>query len=162
NPDELHEYSNRVLMALAHDANFILEDYSASVKFYPYPKELCRVVDCVVMVVRPTLSGLHESKLFLDQFRDINPGTENPARLIIVLNNNTEGRQISLSVAEEFLGQAVDIEFPYYQKAEEFLISGKRFIDGNTHLTEPFLQLSRQILGKQSAPKSLFSRWFGA
>ena len=159
-PNELYEYNNRVLMALAHDANFILEDYSASVKFYPHPKELCTVVDCVVMVVQPTLSGLHESKLFLEQFRDINPGTENPARLIIVLNHNTEGKQISLNVAEEFLGQPVDIELPYCKNAEEFLISGKRFIDGKTRLTGPFLQLSRQILGKQSVPKSFFSKWF--
>lgn len=161
-PVELYEYNNRLLLALSYDANFIIEDYSASVKIYPDPREICDLVDCIVMVVQPSLSGLHESKIFLQQFMEVNPEMKSPARHIIVLNHNVVSHRINRKAVEEYLDQPVDIEIPYYRKAEEYLTTGKRFIDGNARQATPFRQLSRKIIGKPLVEESLLKKLFWA
>ena len=159
-PDELHDYNHQLISPLSGDANFILEDFSASVKFYPEPEKLCNTLDCLVVVVQPTLSGLHESKQFLEQFRDVNLQELTPSRLIIVLNYNSPEQHITAKTVEEFLGEPVDIQLPYFKKAEEYLTSGKRFTNSSTKLSAPFKELSRKILGKSRGRRSLLSRLF--
>ena len=160
NPDELRDYNNKLMAPLAGDANFILEDFSASVKFYPAPEELCDALDCLVMVVQPSLSGLHESKIFLDRFKEVNAQISEPARLIIVLNYNSPEQLISAETVTEFLDVKIDIELPYFKKTEEYLTSGKRFTNSSTKLASPFKELSRKILGKPQSRRSIFSRLF--
>ena len=157
-PESLREYTNNVLKTLQRDANFIVEDYSASTKFYPHPRWLCSLVEGVVLVVQPSLSGLHETRAFLEQFHIHNALAANPARLILVLNHCRPTGGVDRKAVEEYLGQKIDIELPYLKNCEELLTSGKRFISGRTRLNNPFTNLSRLILGKPLLKQSLLSR----
>ena len=148
NADEMREYTHNMLGTLLRSANFIIEDYSGSVKFYPDPKWLCPITDCVVLVTLPTLSALHETRNFLKQFDAAQETAEHKTRLILVLNHVAPSSNIDQKAIEQFLERPVEIEFPYQKKTEELLTSGKRFIDSKTGLTMPFQHLARQILGK--------------
>ena len=155
--DDLREYTNNILEPLRQDANFILEDYSASVKFYPQPEWLCPLMDCVIVVIQPTLSGLHEAQVFLEGFKRVNEQIENPARLLLVLNHVHPKDSVEQATLEQYLQARVDIEIPYFKGCEEFLIAGKRFVNNKTPLQKPFINLARLILGKPTIKASSFS-----
>ncbi len=146
--EELREYTNNILEPLQQDANFIIEDYSASVKFYPQPAWLCPLMDCVILVTQPTLTGLHEAKNFLDKFQRINKDTREPARLILVLNHSQPKDAVDRETLEQFLKTRVDIEIPYIRQCEELLTSGQRLLEGRNAQKVPLINLARMVIGK--------------
>ena len=153
--DDLREYTNNVLEPLRQDANFILEDYSASVKFYPQPEWLCPLMDCVVVVVQPTLTSLHEAKNFIDHFKRENNQITNPARMILVLNHTRPKDDVDRETLEQFLQCKVDIEVPYIKECEQFLTSGQRLIDSKNSQKRPFINMSRLVLGKPTLKQGM-------
>ena len=153
--EDMREYTSNILEALRRDANFIIEDFSASVNFYPDPTWLCPAMDCVVVLVQPSLSSLHETRSFLEAFKRVNEQIDNPTRLIVMLNNCRPKASIGVNAVEQYLQLTIDIELPYFKQCEEYLAAGKRFVSSRTSLTKPFINLSRQILGKP-LKKSLF------
>ncbi|MCL6268525.1 ParA family protein [Sansalvadorimonas sp. 2012CJ34-2] len=155
--DELREYTNNVLEPLRNDANFILEDYSASVKFYPQPKWLCLLMDCVIIVVQPTLSSVFETRQFLEVFNRVNEVLSNPARSILVLNHCNPKDSVEKESIEQYLQRPVDIHIPYFKQCEEFLTSGQRFVSSKTPLTRPFINLARLVVGKPVVNGGVFS-----
>ncbi len=156
--EEVREYCNQVLEQLARDVNFYIEDYSASVKFYPDPQWLCSLLDCAIIVVQPSLSSLNEVKRYLQLFRQINENLPNPARLIIILNCNQPGVAVNIKSVESFLQCTVDIVLPFYKHCEEQVTTGNRFFSSKSSLALPFTNLSRLILGKPLIRESLLSR----
>ena len=156
--DDLREYTTNVLEPLKRDANFIVEDYSASAKFYPYPEWLCPLMSCVVLVVQPTLSSLHETRRFLHEFDRVNKETEHSARLLMVLNNTQPKAAVDKATIEQYLKHPVDIEIPYHSQCEEFLSSGRHFVDNRTALNQPINNLARLIMGKPLLKESLITK----
>ncbi|WP_461537841.1 AAA family ATPase [Spongorhabdus nitratireducens] len=156
--ENLRLYTSNVLDNLKRDANFTVEDFSASAKFYPHPHWLCPLVDCLVLVVQPTLSGLHETRAFLEQFHVSNAKNEDHSRLVVVLNHCRPKGSIDCQAVEQYLQHKVDVEFPFASNCEEWLIAGKRFTDQQHKLSAPFANLSRIILGKNPQKPSLLSR----
>ena len=158
NGDDMREYCHGLLDTLSRDANFIIEDFSASANFYPDPKWLCPLMDCVVLVVAPTLSGLHQTHAFLEKFRQENSERANETRLILLMNQSYQSVSASQETIEQFLGHKIDIHMPHQKNCEEIVTGGQRFIDARTNLTQPFLDLSRLILGKPLPQRSWFAR----
>ncbi|MCL6271458.1 AAA family ATPase [Sansalvadorimonas sp. 2012CJ34-2] len=146
--EDLREYVNSVLEPLKKDANFIVEDYSASAKFYPNPDWLCNLVNCAVVVIQPTMTSLFETKTFLEEFKRANERVEKPVRLILMLNHCYSKDSIQRKAIEQYLETTIDVELPYYRHCEDFLSSGKSFTEKQTPLQQPLQTLTRMILGK--------------
>ena len=145
---QMQEYTRNMITTQLRETNFIIEDYSASVNFHPDPRWLCPSVDCVLLVVPPSLSGLHETRDFLRELRAEMAVCDDPARLLVVLNQSLPPGDIEKDMVEQFLDYPVSIELPYQKNCEAWLTSGKRFIDGKNKLAIPFQQLIRIVLGK--------------
>lgn len=152
-PAQMREYTHDMISTQLRETNFIIEDYSASVNFYPDPRWLCPLVNCVVLVVQPSLSGLHETREFLRQFCQEMAVCNDPARLMVVLNHSVPPETIDKAMVEQFLDYPVTVELPYQKHCETWLTSGKRFIEGRNRLAVPFQQLVRVVLGKPAHQK---------
>ncbi|AMO55927.1 hypothetical protein GZ77_07520 [Endozoicomonas montiporae] len=159
---QMREYTHNMIATQLRDTNFIIEDYSASVNFYPDPQWLCPSVDCVLLVVQPSLSGLHETREFLRQFRAEMANCDDPARLLVVVNHCVPPDTIDKAMVEQFLDYPVSMELPFQKHCETWLTSGKRFMDGKNSLAQPFQQLVRIVLGQPvEKPQSLLQRLKG-
>ncbi len=156
--EDMREYTNNVLDALRREANFIIEDFSASSNFYPNPEWLCTQASVVVLLIQPTLSSISEARNFVTQFQKQNENQPTPARLITVLNHCQPKPAIPRASIEKYLELELDLEFPYYRQCEDLLIKGKRFFDSKTPLARPFVNLARMILGKPLEKKFSFAK----
>ncbi len=158
NGEELREYNNQLLDSLSREANFIIEDYSASVDFSLDSGWLCELMDCVVVVVESSLSALLQTRQFLEQLHSKNNAQSHPARIILVLNHVRPDSALDKHSIEQYLRYPVAIELPWLKKCEERLSSNRRFYNGATSLANPFFNLGQVILGKPKRTPSLFQR----
>ena len=147
NPEHIREYTHLMLDTQSREANFIVEDFSGSINFYPDPAWLCPIADCVVLMVQPTLSGLHETRQYLQHVKEAD--NEDPStRILLVLNHTTPEKTIDRKLIEQYLDCPITAELPYVKSCEGLLTSGKRLIDGRSGLATELNRLSHIVLGR--------------
>lgn len=156
--EELREYNNQLLIALGREANFIVEDYSASVNFSPDPVWLCELLDCLVVVVESSLSSLVQTRPFLETLQQVNESQHHPARIILVLNHARPGSTLDRNSVEQYLQHPVAIELPWVKGVEERLARNQRWYNSGTPLANPLFNLGQIILGKPARQLTLLQR----
>lgn len=156
--EELWEYNNQLLVSLAREANFVIEDYSASVDFSVDPNWLCELMNCIVIVVDANIASLMQTRPYLEKLQRVNDLQRYPARILLVLNNTRSHSALDRKMVEKYLERSVTVELPWVRRCDEQLLDKRRFYNARSPLTLPFRNLGQAILGKPMSSPSLFER----
>lgn len=163
NDQELKDYTRAVAKEVAGDANFIIEDLSASAGFTPDPKVLVTLCDSIVLVIEPSVSSLRDAAKIRSEIAKEN--NNSALRIITVLNYRIPPRlsTVTEKEVEKFLGQPIDIILPYEPKIDSLLLEGKRIYGTKSKMSQGVRKLTSLLLGeevkkKKSLPISLFKK----
>lgn len=163
NSSDFFEINNNVVSSLSSEANFIIDDLSASVGFDIKPSALLKHLDVAVVVMDPTISCLRETAALLNNIKKHIEESEarKTIRIVLVLNKHRASRFQSVTDAEivKYLNVPVDITLPYEVSVEESLVTGTMLSSGKTKLGSQLRALCSLIVGEVTVPRSkrLFS-----
>ncbi|PKF48985.1 type II secretion protein ATPase, partial [Enterovibrio nigricans] len=151
-----HNVNNTVVSNLSRDANFIIDDLSASVSFDLRPSVLMKQLDVAVVVMDPTISCLRETAALLNSIKKHIEENElrKTVRVMLVLNKHRASRFQSVTEAEitKYLNAPIDIVLPYEVTVEEALVSGNMLSSGKTKLGNQLRSLCSLIVGEATTP----------
>lgn len=162
--DDIRQVTDSVVNLISHDANFVIEDVSASVGFDPKPDWLCKQSDCIVLLLEPTVSSLREAGRIMTGIKSYIETNPDSLRVIVVVNNSRGGKFETVTPSEitHYLKHKIDISLPYAAEAGDIILQGERLIESRSKLAKPLKILTSLILGEESKKSfsfmSLFSR----
>ena len=156
---KLWSFTQGVLESQTREHSFIVEDYPSSTKYIlASQSRLSTLADCLIVVVPPTLSGLHAARSFLQHLHFEQSSSSNKVRTLTVINHSQPGSTINLQDAEEYLEQSLMTELPWQTGCENQLIEGNGLKEGNQDLNLALENLTRCIIGKPQATPSLWKK----
>ncbi len=147
---DLLGYSHNIIDVLNREANFIIEDYSASVDFTLDIPLLVKRVDMVVLVVEPTVSSVRNAKKMIDSITIQQQLGMKELRLFIMINTHRSEHYFPLTPKEisDHLEYPIDVVLPYSRHAAAMLLQGKRLYKHNAMLSNAFTDISQLLNGK--------------
>ncbi|MDD1781729.1 type II secretion protein ATPase [Enterovibrio sp. ZSDZ35] len=158
---DFYDINNAVVNNLCRDANFIVDDLSASISFDLRPSVLMKQLDVAVVVMDPTISCLRETAALLNSIKKHIEENElrKTVRVVLVLNKHRMSRFQSVTEAEitKYLNAPIDVVLPYEITAEEALVSGNMLSSGKTKLGGQLRSLCSLIVGEVVTPNRVKS-----
>ena len=147
---DLLGYSHNIIDVLHRQANFIIEDYSASVSFQLDIPLLVKRVDMVVLVVEPTVSSVRNTRKIIESITLQQQLGQRELRLFVMLNAHRPDNYFPLTPKEVavHLEHPIDVVLPYSRHAATMLLEGKRLYMHNSVLSSAFSDISQLLHGK--------------
>lgn len=156
---KLWSFSQAILESQTREHSFIVEDYPSSKKYLlASQNHLSALADCLILVVPPTLSGLHAARSFLQHLHFEQSQSPNKVRTLTVINHSQPGSTINLQDAEEYLEQPLAAELPWQAGCESQLIEGDGLKEGKQELNLALENLTRSIIGKPQSTPTLWQK----
>lgn len=148
---DLLGYSHNIIDVLHRQANFIIEDYSASVDFKLDISLLTKRVDMVVLVVEPTVASVRSARKIIESITLQQQSGQRELRLFVMINSHRPDNYFPMTRKEvaTHLDHAVDAELPYSRNAASILLQGKRLYKNNGALSNAFNDISQLLQGKE-------------
>ncbi|BDY04209.1 chromosome partitioning protein ParA [Ferrimonas sp. YFM] len=163
---ELTEFTHSLCDLLLRQANFMVEDYSASIDFPLEMEALYKRSDMIVLVLEPSVTSLRNGQQLLEQVAKFNLDGGDDTRLLLVANYHRPESSFSLSLQEmhQFLEREMDIVIPYNKQTAHLVLEGRRLHKQESGKQKPLTTLYRLINGQlapqKSTPLSLFKEVF--
>ncbi len=147
---DLLGYTHNIIDVLHRQANFIIEDYSASVAFKLDIPLLVKRVDMVVLVVEPTVASVRSARQTIDSITLQQQLGQRELRLFVMINVHRPDNYFPLTAKEVavHLEQPCDVVLPYSRHAASMLLEGKRLYKHNSLLSNAFSDISQLLQGK--------------
>lgn len=156
---ELLDYTNVIVDFLAVDANFVIEDCSASVGFSIASDNFISQCDSIVLVIEPSVSSLRDAARMKESIQKLNQNSS--LRIILVLNHTMpkKAATVTREDVETFLKQKIDIEIPFCEQLPASILDNKRIAKTSLKAAKPLQELTSIILGENTTKlkRSLFS-----
>ncbi|MGF1775597.1 chromosome partitioning protein ParA [Vibrio nomapromontoriensis] len=153
-------YVQSALDLLGKKANFIIEDYSSSINFFPDIDNVLYRNDIVVIVAEPSISSVRVAKKFIKEIQSRVESGLQEKRLIVFLNAHRppDSFNLSISEVEDFLETPLGGVLEYNKNFSKLLIQGKRVSEVLPKRNNPFVTLADTIIGKKHTIKTSLIR----
>ncbi|TKB58477.1 AAA family ATPase [Ferrimonas aestuarii] len=163
---DLTEYTHTLCDLLLRHANFIIEDFSASVDFSLNLNQIVDRSDIVVLVFDPSVSALRNAQQMLNTLSNFKLGSSEETRVLLVANHHRPESAFPLSMEEmaQYLDRKVDVILPYNKQFSHLLLEGHRLHKQESGKQQPLTSLFKLINGQVtqtgSNPLSRFKEVF--
>lgn len=149
---DLLDYSHSIIDLLDRQANFIIEDYSASVDFKLDIPLLSKRVDMIVLIVEPSVSSVRNARKIIDSIMMQKEADISSLRVFVIINSHRPDKYFPLTKKEvtAHLGHDVNAEIPYIINANAILLQGKRLHENNAALSKIINDMSLLLQGRES------------
>ena len=161
---DLKDYTQNVAAFISEDANFILEDLSATAELVFSSKDLVSISDCVILVVSPTISSLREAARLNREIKLETETSGRSLRVIVVLNYALpEGCATVTKVeVEEFLQRPIDVVVPFVKKLDAKILNKQRIGELRGQVGKSLNNLAALIFGEEAKNGSVFPFKWGS
>lgn len=148
---DLLGYTHNIVDVLHRQANFIIEDYSASVDFKLDIPLLTKRVDMVILVVEPTVASVRNARKIIESIILQQQLGQKELRLFVMINSHRPDNYFPMTSKEVavHLEHSVDAVLPYSRHAATMLLQGKRLYKNNGMLSNAFDDISQLLHGKE-------------
>ncbi|WP_117235021.1 AAA family ATPase [Vibrio maerlii] len=156
---DVKDYTQAVVEYVGEDANFLIEDLSASSASLVFTaRDIVDVSDAIVLIITPTVSAVREAASLLKRIRELQ-NKEDSQRILLVFNNvlPESNATITKEEAEKYLLQPIDVVVPHIKKLDAKILTGKRATDVSGKAKRSIHALGELILGEE--PKHGFFRF---
>ncbi|MGF1686537.1 chromosome partitioning protein ParA [Photobacterium japonica] len=154
-------FSQTLCQLLSRNANFILEDYSASVAFRPDPLMLVERSDVVIVVLEPSVASVRNARKLIEKLNNLQISDRSKVRVIPLLNIHRPLNSFALNKqeVEQYLQTPVAIELEYNRHIARLIIEGKRAHKHDKQMQQAFDELARLINGQASTNSNTPISW---
>jgi pilus assembly protein CpaE len=163
--ETLENYTTTLSEKLERQANFIIEDYSASIDFALNVEQVVKSSDVLVILLEPSVAAVRSTQKMLEKINEVGLIQSERPRIITALNHQRPINAFNLNKqeVEKFIKRPIDIEIPFYKQAATQLIEGKRLIELEKGKNRPVTNLVKSVNGEvigggNSLLSKLFSR----
>ena len=148
---DLLGYSHNIIDVLHRQANFIIEDYSASVDFKLDIPLLTKRVDMVVLVVDRTVAAVRSARKIIESITLLQESEQRELRLFVMINSHRPDDCFPMTRKEvaTHLEHAVDAELSYSNNVAGMLLQGKRLHRNKGELFNAFDDISCLLQGRE-------------
>ena len=148
--DVLLNYSRSVSDVLIYNANFIIEDMSATLSTNINMQQLVDPFDVLVLVLEPTVAATRATRQFIEKIKAYNQENEQETRIILLLNSHRPKEAFSLThmEVENHLEQSLDVMLNYDSRCSSLLLQGQRLHKVKTIAADAFNDLAQLVHGK--------------
>ncbi|WP_417347713.1 AAA family ATPase [Ferrimonas sp.] len=163
---ELTEFSHTLCDLLLRRANFLIEDYSASIDFPLEIETLIQRSDMIVLVLEPSVTSLRNGQQLLEAVAKHNLDSGDETRVLLVANYHRPESAFSLSLQEmkQYMEREMDIVIPFNKQTSHLVLEGRRLHKQESGKQKPLTALYRLINGQlapqKSSPLTLFKEVF--
>ncbi|GEA60670.1 AAA family ATPase [Vibrio comitans] len=161
NLELLENYTHTLSEKLARQANFIVNDYSASVDFQLDVEHIVTQTEITILVIEPSVSSVRSAQRLLDKINEVAIPQAARPRILIVLNfHRPEGSfNLTKEEVEKFVKHKIDVSIPFYKYAAKQLIDGNRIYDLEKGSNSGIADLTMLINGQSKSKNSFFSKF---
>lgn len=152
--DKLEEYTNTIADLLLRSANFIIDDFSASLDSPLLLDNVIAKSDIIVLMIEPTIASIRTAQAHLEYLS----AYAHTHRVVVLLNIHRPLAAFALTQAEieTYLDRPVDVVVPFNKHLATALLDGKRMFE-RENATGAITTLAMTIKGQKS--KATTSVW---
>ncbi|WP_318495373.1 AAA family ATPase [Photobacterium leiognathi] len=153
--EKLVSYTNNIADLLIRHANFIIDDYSASVDFSLDLESIAAKNNIIVLIIEPTISSIRTAQSYLQYIENLRSSVHNDRRILLFLNIHRPAGAFSLAQheIETYLDRKVDVVLPYNKMLATELLEGKRIYKQEDSTSGAITNLALKIKGKTQKVK---------
>ncbi|WP_318476842.1 AAA family ATPase [Photobacterium leiognathi] len=153
--EKLVSYTNNIADLLIRHANFIIDDYSASVDFSLDLESIAAKNNIIVLIIEPTISSIRTAQTYLQYIENSRSSVHNDRRILLFLNIHRPAGAFSLArhEIETYLDRKVDVVLPYNKMLTTELLEGKRIYKQEDSTSGAITNLALKIKGKTQKVK---------
>ncbi|MTI15559.1 AAA family ATPase [Sansalvadorimonas verongulae] len=153
--EDIWRFTQGILETQAKEHSFIIEDYSSMAKYLLISQKTA-MVDCLIVVVPPSLSGLYGARTLLQHLGSVHGQAQKIVRTLTIINHNQPNSTVKSQDAEEYLQCTLSAELPWQPGCENYLTEGRGLPGDKLAVGFALENLARCILGKPQAETSLW------
>lgn len=156
---DILNYNQTLCELLAHNTNFIIDDFSGGVDFKIEPQLLVEHFDVVVLVLDASVSSVRRAKRLLERVSNLQLSLASRTRVITVVNYHRPENAYVLQKSDltKYLGANVDLEVFYCKALAHIIIDGKRDHNHDRNIKRSMGQLVKLINGQPMDQKGMNS-----
>jgi pilus assembly protein CpaE len=156
---DILNYNQTLCELLAHNTNFIIDDFSGGVDFKIEPQLLVEHFDVVVLVLDASVSSVRRAKRLLERVSNLQLSLSSRTRVITVVNYHRPENAYVLQKPDltKYLGANVDLEVFYCKALAHIIIDGKRDYNHDRNIKRSMGQLVKLINGQPMDQKGMNS-----
>ncbi|PSW18342.1 chromosome partitioning protein ParA [Photobacterium sanctipauli] len=164
-PHTLFDYTRTISDLLIRQTNFIIDDFSGSVRFPLNIKQLAEDHDICILIVEPSVTSARNTKKIIEQLQNYQSLNMRESRIITILNAHRPEPSFAMNQAEieAYLGRAIDVVMPFDKNTAHHLLSGKRLHkleNSNGPLTTLIRLIKGQAVERKAPIMSKIQTWF--
>ncbi|MCL9783351.1 hypothetical protein M9194_18135 [Vibrio sp. S4M6] len=159
-PDsDMSEILNTLIYSLSDQYNFVIRDFSSSIKSMTNIEYVEKSSDVIIIVTDRSVSCIRETKKIINALDE----RQSLSRRMIVLNNTRPEKSANASMQEvnSFLGTSPDIVCGYDSKLSQEILIGRKFSEQKFAINREIEKLALLVLGKslKGSKKSFVKKW---